>query len=661
MRQKGFVNLLLPILLIVVVVFIAGFFYFSRSGVKISITTPTPSSLNKPPQSSLFSGKLTQLNQDLGLFKPVSYNAPNVPAPKYSYYSAGIFTKGNLDGYTRIVVIPLDIGPGEPLTLTLATKDFKTYTLDDPNNNVVNYPESDSRNPFYFLDKSKVTSISKFDTDTPQQIDLDNNYSLFFDSISTHRIQLNTKDQYGNYVYQNTLTTDFSMYESLNNPGTNLNFYFIPYTNGNFNGANGAADLVTLEKKYIKGETSILAVDSTGLPVTYDLTTKSDISRYNSEKTVYDQAQISFENQLQKYNNKEITQYPTYPSNNYPTNPNLGFKSSDISNTQVLNFYNQYLVLAPFACSSSTNAKVVDISDSDVKQIGTVNNLPLYNFKDSNNDLNKIAYQTKIGIYSNAPVQEFSIVNKGLTQPTFDEYVSKNPVLLIKDYWGRWIALGEYDYLLPGGCGKPVIYLYPKVPTKVTLQFNAPMQFTTDIPTYKNSWQVMAQPNGLLTNLRPELTDCNSFKYPEFGSEYAYTACLNNKYPYLYWSGNVLSQNYTEPNEGWIVERQDLSNFMKNKLTGLGLNTTEESDFLSYWFPKMLSKESPYYKISFLTTNELNSLFPMTIIPRPDTIFRIFLDYQPREILPSTSPQPQVLNKLVRNGFTLVEWGGLNH
>jgi len=42
----------------------------------------------------------------------------------------------------------------------------------------------------------------------------------------------------------------------------------------------------------------------------------------------------------------------------------------------------------------------------------------------------------------------------------------------------------------------------------------------------------------------------------------------------------------------------------------------------------------------------------------PDTVFRIFLDWDGMDSLPSRTIDPQRLDKLNRQGFTVVEWGG---
>ena len=229
-----------------------------------------------------------------------------------------------------------------------------------------------------------------------------------------------------------------------------------------------------------------------------------------------------------------------------------------VDNKNNIKFFNDYETAIPLACSSTMNSQVMNIKDSEVEQIGSVYNLPLYRLKDVNHPLYLLAYKNKTD-YFEQDADFWDQVNKGIKKPTLQEYVNNNPLLFMKDYWQRWIALGEFDIKLPAGCGKPVIYLYPTQPTKVSVKFMVPVQLTIDIPKYIDFWQVMAYPNGLLMNLKPELTDCKQINYKERGSEYAKQACLDNIYPYLYWAGNVNSINYPISHGGWIIEREQIS------------------------------------------------------------------------------------------------------
>ncbi|KKP32439.1 MAG: Leucine-rich repeat protein [Candidatus Roizmanbacteria bacterium GW2011_GWA2_32_13] len=55
----------------------------------------------------------------------------------------------------------------------------------------------------------------------------------------------------------------------------------------------------------------------------------------------------------------------------------------------------------------------------------------------------------------------------------------------------------------------------------------------------------------------------------------------------------------------------------------------------------------------------MNKFIPMNVNPVPDSVLRVFLDYKALSDKPSVEPQPQQFNKFIRNGFTMIEWGGL--
>ena len=595
-----------------------GAFYLGtkKSSPSESIVQNTTSSEITPIETKteipLFSGHIQKLTQDLKLFKDDGNQMD-----KASYFSAGVFTRGDLKDYTRIIATQT-LGPGQPSGFILATKDFQTFILDDPENNTTKYAENTWENPYTILNKSKIISVKTFDTDQPKEIKLDANFNLISNSLLTEYRETGQKDSLGNNITENILVENFSSYKKMTSPVSNLIFYFKPnQRNESFDQMNQKyKDQELIKEKYFLGSTQIIVTDSTGLPVIYLL------------------------------------------SLNGTNQSGISFKSSTIQNPNNLKFYNTYSEAIPGGCSATSNTKVTSLTDNDLEAIGSISNIPLYRLEDKNHPLYDLAFQNKMEYYIQDQ-KAWDEMNKGLKKPTLVEYIDNNPLLFIKDYWQRWVALGEYDIQLAGGCGKPVIYLYPQKSTEVSVKFNVPVQFTTDIPKYDDSWQVLAQPNGSLKNLKSNQASCQQIDFTKRGSEYAKTACETNNYPYLYWAGNVLSKDYPQIDKGWIVEKDNLNNFLQNKLSEIGLNSNEKKDFIEYWLSDMLAKNSPYYRLSFLQTNELNSLFPMTVSPKPNTIFRIFLDYLPLNEKPKTEIIPQSLNKLVRHGFTLVEWGGL--
>lgn len=612
------ISIVLGIIILVSAIGVGAYYLGAKKSPSLAPAQNTFSSdstvTSKPTETTpLFSGHIQKLTQDLKLFKD-----DGDQMFKASYFSAGVFNKGDLQGYTRIIALK-SIGPGEPASFILATKDFQTYILDDPEGNTTKYAETEWQNPYTYLDKNKIVSTKTFETDQPKEIKLDSKFSLVFSSLLTEYHQTDQKDNLGNNISENLLTENLSSYKKINSPVNNLTFYFKPNQKNNYfdQMTQSQKDKELLKIKYFSTETEITTVDSTGLPQKYSLS-------------------------LSGTNQKSVA-----------------FKSSAIQNKNNLKFYKDYSEAIPGGCSLASNTKVINLADNDLELIGTVSDIPLYRLKDSKHELYKLAYDNKMDYYNSDFGAVWGDINKGITKPTLSEYINSNPLLFFKDYWQRWVAVGEYDIQLPGGCGKPVIYLYPQKTTQVSVKFNVPVQFTTDIPKYDDSWQILAKPNGSLQNLKSNQSTCSQIDFTKKGSEYAKKACLTNNYPYLYWAGNIYSQKYPEITKGWIVSKNDLGGFLQNKLSEIGLNSNEKNDFIDYWLPDMLSKNSPYYRLSFLQTNELNSLFPMTVDPKPDTIFRIFLDYLPLSQKPTQEILPQSLNKLIRNGFTLVEWGGL--
>ena len=93
---------------------------------------------------------------------------------------------------------------------------------------------------------------------------------------------------------------------------------------------------------------------------------------------------------------------------------------------------------------------------------------------------------------------------------------------------------------------------------------------------------------------------------------------------------------------------------MDEKLAALGLVQKEINDFKEYWLPKMQAK--PYYFVTFLPQDQFNEIAPLSVNPKPDTVIRIFMDYQglnqPEKVVEPVIKTPK------RIGFTVVEWGG---
>lgn len=571
--------------------------------------TSTVSPTNPITQIPKINGTLTLLNQDLKLFVADS----QLEGAPIQYFQAGILTAGKYQGYTRVVATRSTIDPGGPSTYTFLTKDFKTYVLSDDPALATEY----NGLIYGVLDKKLVTSVEKVDVTLPDTLIIDQNYSLYGQGLATHS-QVIGQTSNGDKSIEN-IVTDFSAYSALKSPYADLKFYGKKY--------DQITDTTDLKiYNYLSGGSEVYVVDSTGLVRKYSLSTPVNILTFTTLKP------------------KGVS-------------ADLNFKNSDITTSESLfNTYNSFITSG---CGSNLDTAVVqNIADTELTKIGTKSGQDIYKLKDANHTLLKYTYNLKVSEIDDSTFKE---MRPGETKPTYEQYVAKNPLLLMRDSWGRLLILQEWDYVLPGGCGKPVVYLYPTKTEQVSVKFDSPMKFDTDIPTYDNGWKVLASPSGVLKDLQPTLTDCDKLKKGEFGSEYAYKACKNQTYPYLYWAGQAFNGGYETPTDGWVVAKADLATFLDSKLTEVGLNSKEKADFLEYWVPTLVQKNMPFYRISFLQNEEMNKVAPMSITPQPDTVYRLFMDYKGLDALPSKAITPQNLKKLVRNGFTIVEWGGLKY
>lgn len=219
------------------------------------------------------------------------------------------------------------------------------------------------------------------------------------------------------------------------------------------------------------------------------------------------------------------------------------------------------------------------------------------------------------------------------TKPTWEQFLADSPLLYWQDPFGNFIELRNTKYQPAVECGKPVIYLYPTKTADVSVQVKPAGGLTVTEPAYgKTGWLVNAKPSGKL------------FNYAD-----------KKSYPYLFWEGYGL--NYQQPTEGFVVAKADVDQFLTKSLAKLGLNATEAADFKAFWQSKL--EASPYVFVTFLPQAQFDKLAPLQIKPAPDTVIRVFMDYQP--LSKPIAVAPQTLSAPARQGFTVVEWGGALH
>ncbi len=214
---------------------------------------------------------------------------------------------------------------------------------------------------------------------------------------------------------------------------------------------------------------------------------------------------------------------------------------------------------------------------------------------------------------------------------TYKEFISFNPLLYWKDPLGRWIQFKNSRFIPAAEMCKPVIYLYPQEKVSLNVKVDPNGGITYSNPLYSGGWNVEADPNGIIKDIR-----------------------TGKKYDYLFWEG--IGLNYPMENKGWAVKKENLSSFFDDKLFQLGLRDREIRDFKSYWLGRLTDK--PYYRITFLDKEQFDEIAPLEVSPAsPDRVIRVMMTAKGLEKNEDV-PVQEIKEPAPRAGFTLVEWGG---
>lgn len=179
---------------------------------------------------------------------------------------------------------------------------------------------------------------------------------------------------------------------------------------------------------------------------------------------------------------------------------------------------------------------------------------------------------------------------------------------------------------------KPAIYLYPTQQTKVSVKHSFKGTVGTTYPDYGTGWEVIADTNGSLLNTKD-----------------------NRRYEYLFWDGKCrFPAAHFDFKDGFVIKKEESQAFLWKTLAAIGLNNKEINDFVVYWLPQLEQHEQNF--IHFRVNDDIDHSSILTVVPKPDSWIRIFMEFKPVD--PGFHIPPQALPTCARKGFTLVEWGG---
>lgn len=177
---------------------------------------------------------------------------------------------------------------------------------------------------------------------------------------------------------------------------------------------------------------------------------------------------------------------------------------------------------------------------------------------------------------------------------------------------------------------KPVIYFQSPVQLNFTLHVNPVNNFTFTYPSYQDQWQGTVYPTGEVQ-------------------------INGQKYPYLFWDAK---QEFTlgKQSNGYHISKKELIPFLEKQLSNAGLTSTEKTDFITYWGPRLAQYEAAF--IQFYLQEACDQFATIQCEPKPTAINRLYIGFSEWNEKYELYLHPVDLPVFKRDGFNLLEWGG---
>lgn len=179
---------------------------------------------------------------------------------------------------------------------------------------------------------------------------------------------------------------------------------------------------------------------------------------------------------------------------------------------------------------------------------------------------------------------------------------------------------------------KPVVYLYPESDMEVSVDLKATGNLTFTYPEYSRGWRGMAHPDGSID-------------------------IQGKKYPYLFWESEQHFNTFDTKIGGFLLEKENVVRSLEKYLTELGFNDKEKTDFITFWGPQLQKHEQ--ILVQFMLNDSCNEFATLEINPKPKQLNRVYMVWSPVDPLKPHLLKQQVLKQLDRDGFDVLEWGGI--
>lgn len=301
-----------------------------------------------------------------------------------------------------------------------------------------------------------------------------------------------------------------------------------------------------------------------------------------------------------------------------------------LSNLQTLDLSSNQISDTASSLKELINLNDLNLSNNQISDIGEFNKLT--NLKTLDLYYNKISDVSALKGLSNLQMIDLSH-NEISDVSVFKNLINLRELILLNNP----ISDADIQALknaLPQGhineipVKKPNIYLYPEKTEELSVQVTPKGRVTKSIPEYNGGWKVTVDPSGK----------------------------IDNTYNFLFYEA-LINYKFTL-DKGWIVNKSSFNEEMNSILTSIGLNSREKSDFIEYW-SKELNWKSSRYVAYYLDPKEINQAIKLNLSKEPDSILRAYFYFVPIKDNENLEIKKPEIKQFKRNGFTVVEWGGI--
>jgi len=212
--------------------------------------------------------------------------------------------------------------------------------------------------------------------------------------------------------------------------------------------------------------------------------------------------------------------------------------------------------------------------------------------------------------------------------PGYNEVISDTISIENQTENEAMVSFGSENQLIE--VDKPVIYLKSPVTLDFSLRVEPAGEFSFTYPAYSGQWKGTLHPNGAIE--------------------------MNNQtYPYLFWDSKQEFQLEKQAN-GYHVLKKEILPFLEEQLSHAGLTSSEKTDFITYWGPRLTQFESVF--IQFYTQEECNRFAHIQCDPKPEAINRLYIGFSEWNERFTPFLKTKELPVFQRSGFSVLEWGG---